>query len=317
MPSWAKNYLHNYFQPFQGAGELNSVKYLIMDMHIPYKLIGRIYMKKAGICADSFHVIKQLNDSLSKLRIRIMKRYDTDSIEYYLLKHWKFLLFDRTINLDNRAKFNKKLNRYINYRQLLDLILSIDPQLDTAWHLKEHYTNFNSSASLENAQSQLEDLIKDFVNANIPEFEKFTTAISNWQAEIVNFFASYVPCTGRSFCVGWKSAYFLRNLYSEWEKKAGKGGVVGLSGSILVFYFSFGDGFEVLAVGRFSVGGALQQFLFPDEIVDICVSLNAKYIVKRKAFSFSTDNVKLVRLFHLLRTQAVRAYHCIQKFLLC
>ena len=191
LPSRTKNYLHNYFQPFQSTGELNSVKYLIMDMHMPYKLIGRIYMKKAVICADSFHVIKQLNDSLSKLRIRIMKRYDTDSIEYYLLKHWKFLLFDRTINLDNRAKFNKRLNRYINYRQLLDLILSIDPQLDTAWHLKERYTNFNSSASLENAQSHLEDLIKDFINANIPEFEKFTTAISNWRAEIVNSFSQY------------------------------------------------------------------------------------------------------------------------------
>lgn len=190
LPSRTKNYLHNYFQPFQGTGEFNSVKYLIMDMHMPYKLIGRIYMKKAVICADSFHVIKQLDDSLSKLRIRIMKRYDTDSIEYYLLKHWKFLLFDRTINLDNRDKFNK-LNRYINYRQLLDLILSIDPQLNTAWHLKERYRNFNSSASLENAQSQLENMIKDVINANIPEFKKYMTAISNWRAEIVNSFSQY------------------------------------------------------------------------------------------------------------------------------
>ena len=46
-------------------------------------------------------------------------------------------------------------------------------------------------ASLENAQSHLEDLIKDFINANIPEFEKFTTAISNWRAEIVNSFSQY------------------------------------------------------------------------------------------------------------------------------
>lgn len=104
------------------------------------------------------------------------------------------------------------------------------------------------------------------------------------------------------------------------KKKAGKVVWFGLSGFLgfSVFYFSFGDGFEMLAVGRFSVGfRGFQQFLFADETVDVCVSLNAKYIVKRKAFSFSTDNVKLVRFFHLLRTQAVRAYHRIQKFLLC
>ena len=191
LPSRTKNYLHNYFQPFQGTGELNTVRFLIMDMHKTYKIIGRIYMKKAAICIDSFHVIKQLNDSLSKLRIRIMKRYNTDSIEYYLLKHWKFLLFDREINLDNKAKFNKKLGRYINYRQLLDMILSIDPQLDMAWHLKERYTVFNATATYETAPQLLDDLIRDFVLANIPEFSKFTGAISNWRKEIVNSFLMY------------------------------------------------------------------------------------------------------------------------------
>ena len=152
-------------------------------------------MKKAVICVDSFHVIKQLNDSLSKLRIRIMKRYNTDSIEYYLLKHWKNLLLDRTINLDNKAKFNKKLDRYINHRQLLDMILSIDPQLDMAWHLKERFIVFNATASYETAPKLLEDLIRDFVLANIPEFSKFTGAISNWRKEIVNSFLMYRAIT--------------------------------------------------------------------------------------------------------------------------
>ena len=92
-------------------------------MRYPHKQIGQIYMKRAVICADSFHVIRQFNDSLAKLSIPIMKRYDTDSIEYYLLKHWRFLLFDRTIDLDNKGRFNKKLNWYINYRLTLNLIL--------------------------------------------------------------------------------------------------------------------------------------------------------------------------------------------------
>ena len=121
----------------------------------------------------------------------VIQRYNTDSIEYYLLKHWKNLLLDRTINLDNKAKFNKKLDRYINHRQLLDMILSIDPELDMAWHLKERFIVFNATASYETAPKLLEDLIRDFVLANIPEFSKFTGAISNWRKEIVNSFLMY------------------------------------------------------------------------------------------------------------------------------
>lgn len=120
-----------------------------------------------------------------------MKRYNTDSIEYYLLKHWKFLLFDRTVNLNNKAKFNKKPGRCINYRQLPDMILSIDPELDTAWHLKERYTIFNSSATYESAPQLLGELILEFICGNIPEFEKFTTALSNWRKEICNSFLMY------------------------------------------------------------------------------------------------------------------------------
>ena len=120
-----------------------------------------------------------------------MKRYNNYSIEYFLLKHWKFLLFKRDINLDNKVKFNKKLNRYINYRQLLDMILSIDPELDVAWHLKERFIVFNATATYENAMKELEDLIHDFVLANIPEFSKFTGAISNLRTEIVNSFRTY------------------------------------------------------------------------------------------------------------------------------
>ena len=71
------------------------------------------------------------------------------------------------------------------------MILSIDPELDMAWHLKERFIVFNATASYETAPKLLEDLIRDFVLANIPEFSKFTGAISNWRKEIVNSFLMY------------------------------------------------------------------------------------------------------------------------------
>lgn len=190
LPSRQMNYLRHYFSQFEN-GELLSVKYVSQDMYKNYRAIIGHYMKKATICVDSFHVISTLNDCLSDLRIRIMKSYDPDSQEYYLLKRFKFLLFDRTIDLDNKARYNRKFERYMNYRQLLEAILSIDPMLDKAWHLKERYAEFNATCTYENAKEELELLIHDFILSDIPEFEPFVTAISNWRKEIVNSFILY------------------------------------------------------------------------------------------------------------------------------
>lgn len=191
LPARTKNYLHNYFQPYQGTGCLNTVRYIVMDMHSPYRDIARLYFKKAIICVDSFHVIKQLNDSLSNLRIRVMKRYEPGSIEYYLLKNWNWLLFDRTVELDNKGKFNKRLDRYVNYRQLLELLLSIDDQLRLAWQIKEEYTNFNATATYESAQELLEEQIQKITISNIPEYGRFLSSICHWRKEIVNSFIIY------------------------------------------------------------------------------------------------------------------------------
>lgn len=85
---------------------------------------------KATLVCDSFHVIKNINNILKKERIKVMKRYDKDTVEYYLLKNFNFLLMmDSSKVYENKAKYNKKLQRYINYPQLLELILNIDKNL--------------------------------------------------------------------------------------------------------------------------------------------------------------------------------------------
>lgn len=190
LPSRKKNYLHHYFQSFT-AGELLSVHYICIDMYLPYKQIAKIYFKKAIICVDSFHVIKHLHDSFSNLRIRLMKSYPTDSIEYYLLKQWKNLLFNGNINLDNKGKYNKKLKRFVNFRQILEMMLEINPQFKTAYLLKERYLEFNSSSSYEKAKEEIEFIIHDFTAAGIPEYSEFITSLVNWKVEIVNSFIVY------------------------------------------------------------------------------------------------------------------------------
>jgi transposase len=120
-----------------------------------------------------------------------MKRYEPGSIEYYLLKNWNWLLFDRTVELDNKGKFNKRLDRYVNYRQLLELLLSIDDRLRLAWQIKEEYTNFNATATYESAQELLEEQIQKITISNIPEYGRFLSSICHWRKEIVNSFITY------------------------------------------------------------------------------------------------------------------------------
>lgn len=190
LPSRTKRQLHRYLQSISLPERL-GVKYVVMDMHRPYKDITEIYFKKAIICVDSFHVIKLLNDSLNNLKIRIMKSFDSSSQEYYLLKKWKNLLFDRHLDFDNKGKFNKRLNRVINYRQLRELILDIDPQLRIAWKLKELYSDFNRFSTFEKAPDELHNIMQRFYTADIPEYRDFCTALTNWRQEIINSFIRY------------------------------------------------------------------------------------------------------------------------------
>ena len=63
----------------------------------------------------------------------IRDRYGSDA--YYLLKTWKDLL-EKRVNLDNKAVFNKRFQRYLNKRDLLEMILNINENLALAYRLK-------------------------------------------------------------------------------------------------------------------------------------------------------------------------------------
>lgn len=193
LPDRKKAYLHYYFQLLKGSKELDNVKYVCIDMHSPYKHICKIYFKKAIICVDSFHVIKQLNDGLSRIRIRLLKSFKPGSKEYYLLKTWRHLLFKSSTfySINEKRKFNKVFNQYLNHYQLRELLLDIHPDLKIGYALKELYMDFNRSCTLENAPSELESIIDSFISANIPEYSEFTTAIINWKEEIINSFTIY------------------------------------------------------------------------------------------------------------------------------
>ena len=169
--------------------EVSKVKFISIDMSTTYKSVQQLYFPTATLCVDSFHVVATINKLLKRIRITIMKKYQRDSINYYLLKTFHWLLMTNGTNIDyNTPRYNRKLKGYYNYNRLLEMILDIDPILRTAYQLKEDYIFFNSTASLDSAHDQLLDIIIKFKNSNIPSFVSFADSLSLWFVEIVNSF---------------------------------------------------------------------------------------------------------------------------------
>ena len=86
-----RNYWHSYLQLIDSE-ELKQVKYISIDMFEAYRQIKKIYFPSAILSVESFHVIKNINNMLDDERLRIMKLQTKNSVEYYLLKKFNWLL---------------------------------------------------------------------------------------------------------------------------------------------------------------------------------------------------------------------------------
>ena len=193
-PDRKKSYLISKFSAIKNrtyndkthTSELSRVKYISMDLNDYYKQVCKLYFPNAIICADEFHVIKNLNDYFDNVRKRCRRNCDSDLYIYLLTKFECVLSVDA--DLDNIGKYNRKLGRYINYRGIRELIFEAFPDIRIAYELKEDYISFNRTATLNNAEIELEKLIEAFKNCSIKEYKAFSSLLINWEKEIVNSF---------------------------------------------------------------------------------------------------------------------------------
>ena len=156
LPSRKKEYLMSYFYKIP-IEERRRVKMIATDMYSEYRLIIRAVFPNALHAVDHYHVIQDLSRKTDSVRIRVMKSVPkkisgtgqlTD--EYYLLKKFNWLIFKRpdsmktyddefgekqTIPLFNpnlKRKYNKKLNRHVNFYEIKNKIKAIHPDIKTA-----------------------------------------------------------------------------------------------------------------------------------------------------------------------------------------
>ena len=196
LPDRKKDYLLSYFEKIKnstfdyktGLSELDNVKYVSIDLYDAYKSVTITYFPHALICADSFHVIKHLTESFKHVRLKCRRNTKDENLQYLLTK-FKYV-FNHDTLLDNKPKFNKKLNHYLNHRDILELLFYHFPELKLAYDLKESYISFNETCTIENAKERLTDLVKAFADSNIKEYTDFYNLLINWFQEIVNSFST-------------------------------------------------------------------------------------------------------------------------------
>ena len=172
--------------------ERDNVKFFSTDLYDTYRVLAKKCFPKAKICADPFHVIKNISDAFHSLRREIMNYYDYLKHEknnyYWLLKkYWRLLSLDPSKLNHKRFKVNKQ-GQFMSQHEILEYIFTIDKRLEIAYDLLHEYRNFNQTATIDNAEEWLDELIQKFIHSGIKQYEKVWKMLKNWRLEIINSF---------------------------------------------------------------------------------------------------------------------------------
>lgn len=90
-----------------------------------------------------------------------MARNTEDHTLKYLLVKFRSI-FDHNKNIDNEPRYNKRLKRYVNLRDIRDIVFNAFEELRAAYELKEYYIRLNAETTLEEAPKVIDEAIEYF-----------------------------------------------------------------------------------------------------------------------------------------------------------
>ena len=144
-----------------------------------YRTMKGTYFTQARLCIDSFNVIQLINEMFNKQLKAIMKGFDKDSDEYYLLKHKRFLLLKNRDSIDwFKQEYILKLGYYIYLLKVRELLFNIKPIIKEIYDLKETYIAFNRLKDKELIEVQFEVIINSFSSHSNAEVSKVGSTLN-------------------------------------------------------------------------------------------------------------------------------------------
>lgn len=157
------------------SGEKKAIRVVSMDMWRPYRAFVEKELPQAQIVADRFHVMKNLNQQLTKARRQIQRQADEATAK--ALKGSRWLLVRNRDTLTDEQE------------QLLLTAIAADADLRQAYLLKEEFRLiFERIHDRERARRFLMAWIFKVQQTHNKYLLAFVKTLQNWWSEILNFF---------------------------------------------------------------------------------------------------------------------------------
>ena len=136
--------LKPYFMRFSKKAR-EGVTHVVIDMYAPYMTLIKEVFPNAKIVLDKFHVIQLLSRALNKTRIRFMNQ---NKAFYHKFKHYWRLLLKAQEDINSTDYFYSKcFKRYISQQEIIDSLLSLDPELRATY---DFYQTIKQAINLRN-----------------------------------------------------------------------------------------------------------------------------------------------------------------------
>jgi transposase len=152
-----------------------QVEVCCADMWDAYHEAAEAKLPKVRHVVDRFHVMKNLNDALSKARRSIQNQ--ADEATQAALKGCRWWLVKNRENLDEEDQAS------------LELALAASPELKACYQLKEDFRNwFNQETDRQCAEQDLLAWIERVEASGFRALKAFVKTLRNWQEAILNYF---------------------------------------------------------------------------------------------------------------------------------
>lgn len=174
LPNRLKESLISWFEA-RGETWCAHVETCCADMWRPYHEVVAVKLPNAQPVVDRFHVMKNLNDALTKSR-RVIQR-KADEATQTILKGCRWLLVKNRENLTDEEVTQ------------LDDMLAASEELRTCYQLKESFRHwFAQLITPAEALIQLGHWLEQAEASGYAAMKTFVKTVRNWQQSILNYF---------------------------------------------------------------------------------------------------------------------------------
>ncbi|QZE13279.1 ISL3 family transposase [Halosquirtibacter laminarini] len=165
--------------PFWKRIKINKVQIesVAIDMSAAYILSVKTNAPKATMVFDHFHIIKKLNETISKIR-RDLYNKEKDEVIKKSLKGSRWLLLKNPDNLNLQKGEDSRLEK----------VLETNTTLFYAYYLKEELRELWNQDNIRDASKLLKQWIEEANETEIPQLKKMVELLTKHKTGILNWY---------------------------------------------------------------------------------------------------------------------------------